>query len=120
MIWLIDLTRFCVVPSHVRDGLEHSIGCLFEVDNVLGDVVECDEILTKVLGFAGGLDCVLSHRKFEVMMIGVIDLLVPTLLPDGQWPRLARRAGDADLTERLGTGRRGLGGHRATRSWGLT
>jgi hypothetical protein len=50
------------------------------------------------------LDCVLSHRKFEVMMIGVVDLLVPTLLPDGQWPRLARRAGDADLTERQGAG----------------
>jgi hypothetical protein len=59
MIWLTDLTRFCVVPNHVRDGLEHSIGCLFEVDNVLGDVVKCDEVLTKVLGFAGGLDCVL-------------------------------------------------------------
>jgi hypothetical protein len=28
----------------------------------------------------------------------VIDLLVPTLLPDGQWPRLARRAEDAGPT----------------------
>jgi len=71
MIWPTNLTRFCVVPSHVRDGLEHSIGCLFEVDNVLGDVVEFGEVLTKVLDFAGGLDCVLSHRKFEAMMIGL-------------------------------------------------
>ena len=54
MIWPTNLTRFCVVPSHVRDGLEHSIGCLFEVDNVLGDVVEFGEVLTKVLDFAGG------------------------------------------------------------------
>jgi len=57
------------MPSHVRDGLEHSIGCLFEVDNVLGDVVKCDEVLTKALGVAGGLDCVLSHRKFEATTI---------------------------------------------------
>jgi hypothetical protein len=71
MIWPTDMTRFCVVPNHVRDGLEHSIGCFFEVDNVLGDVVECDEVLTKVLSFAGGLDCVLSHRKFKAMMIGL-------------------------------------------------
>jgi hypothetical protein len=71
MIWPTDLTRFHVVPNHVRDSLKHSIGCLFKVDNVLGNVVECDEILTKVLGLAGGLDCVLPHRKFEAMMIGL-------------------------------------------------
>ena len=117
MIWPIGLTRFCVVPNHVRDGLEYSIGRLFKVDNVLCNMMECDEILTKVLGFAGGLDCVLSHRKFEAMMIGVVDLPVPTLLPDGQWPRLARRAEDVGLTERLGVGRRVLGGHRTTRGW---
>jgi hypothetical protein len=117
MIWPIDLTRFRVVPNHVRDGLEHSIGCLFEVDNVLCNMVECDEILTKVLSFAGGLNCVLSHRKFEAMMIGVVDLPVPTLLPDGQWPRPARRAEGAGLTERPEVGRRVLGGYRATRGW---
>ena len=71
MIWPTSLTRVCVAPGHVRDDLEHSIRCLFEVDNVLGNVVECDEVLTKVLGFAGGLDCVLSHRKFKAMMIGL-------------------------------------------------
>jgi hypothetical protein len=99
MIWPIDLTRFCVVPNHMRDGLEHSIRCFFEVDNVLSNMVECDEILTKVLGFAGGLDCMLSHRKFKVMMIGIIDLPVPTLVLDGQRPRPARRAEAAGLTE---------------------
>jgi hypothetical protein len=69
MIWPIDMARFCVVSNHMRDGLEHSIGCFFEVDNVLSNMVECDEILTKGLGFAGGFDCVLSHRKFKAMTI---------------------------------------------------
>ena len=71
MIWPTDRTRSCVVLNHVRDSLEHSIGCLFEVDNILGNVVECDEVLTKVLGFAGGLDSVLSHGKFEVTVTGL-------------------------------------------------
>jgi hypothetical protein len=88
MIWPTHRTRFCMLPNHVRDGLEHRIGCLFEVDNVLGNMVECDEVLTKVLGFAGGLDSVLSHRKSETKMIELLTYSLQRSYRTGNGPDL--------------------------------